>query len=224
MVKTHRSARGFTLMEVILVLIVGAILLAGGTLIYNQLRENAGSAAANSRAMALQGLVEKLASADNGNLPSTLALRAAWAQSRPDWASSPWGARAQCRSTDAAEVCSEGIRAVTVCPNDMAERCYRDLSITGDSGVLVYLRYFDKPGRLRTYLDVWDNTQKLVVHTSRFAVAAENPDGRQFYFVHGPPDLDDSTGRPREPDSTWGKSGNCSCFDGAIDIGDQYGR
>ena len=229
---SRRLARGFTLMEVMLVLIVGAALLGGGTLLYNQLRENAGAAAANTKALQLQGLVEKLVASNGGDLPTATALRAAWEKSRSDFQTSPWGAKAQCRSSDNTNLvtdtssCYDGIRLKTVCLTAAESRCFDNDTIAGDSGVLVYLRYADRQGRFRTFLDVWDNTQKLYVHTSRFAVAAENPDGRQFYFVHGPPDLAADTGRPRAPDGITGKGDprSCNCNDAAIEIGDKYGR
>lgn len=207
-------------MEVILVLIVGATLLAGGTLMYNQMRENAGSAAANSKAMQLHGVIEKLASESGGSLPTADALRARWKEVRQqDWDKSPWGGKAQCTGAN----CADGIRVVTVCQTDSEERCFDDNKIPGANGALVYFRYFDRPRVLPPYLDIWDNSEKLYVHTSRYAVAVENAEGRQFYFVHGPSDLD-SNGNPRPPDSTRGKYGNCSCFEGITDKLDPYGR
>lgn len=214
-----RRATGFTLMEVILVLIVGATLLAGGTLMYNQMRENAGAAAARAKVGQLHGVIEKLAAANNNNLPTPESLRAAWIQTRQDALNSPWGGKAQCGGGD----CADGIRHVEVCKSDADSRCFDNATFTGDSGVLVYLRYYDRVRVLPPYLDVWDNSQKLYAHTAQFAVAAENPDGRQFYFVQGPADYDDQ-GKPRSPDSTRGKYGNCGCFDGLIDQSDQYGR
>ena len=53
------SARipGFTLIEVTLAIVIGVILIAGGTLLYNQAKNSAGNSRAQAKVASLQALV-----------------------------------------------------------------------------------------------------------------------------------------------------------------------
>ena len=54
-------ARGFTLIEVTLAIVIGIIMIAGATLIYNQAKTSAGNSRAQAKVVALQQLVEEYA-------------------------------------------------------------------------------------------------------------------------------------------------------------------
>lgn len=216
-----KEARGFTLAEVMLVLIIGAVVLGSATVMYAMLRDSASAATANARAAALRAVVERLmSSSSNGLMPSVTLVRQAWTESRPDWGASPWGGTAACAAADAN--CVNGIRDIRACETDTASRCYQDVTLAGDSGVMVYF-HMVRPRR-ENLIDIWDNNQKLYVHASRYAIAVENPRGRQFYFVNAPPDLDPVTSAIRPPDATSGRGGECGCFEGAVAIEDPYNR
>lgn len=92
MIKT-RKYKGFTLIEVTLAIVIGIIMIAGATLIYNQAKNAAGNSKANEKVMALQSLVEQYAAQNQGIYPSDLVdVNILWARQRPDdFNKSPWG-------------------------------------------------------------------------------------------------------------------------------------
>lgn len=85
--------RGFTLIEVTLAIVIGIIMIAGATLIYNQAKTSAGNSRAQAKVLALQQLVEEYAARAEGLYPNVLNdLNSLWARKRPDdWNKSPWG-------------------------------------------------------------------------------------------------------------------------------------
>ncbi|MBI6545340.1 MAG: hypothetical protein HY692_01010 [Cyanobacteria bacterium NC_groundwater_1444_Ag_S-0.65um_54_12] len=200
---------GFTLAETILVLIVGTVLVGSATVLFSQLRENVGAAAASQRAVALQSVVEKLVTQNNGENPSADALRAAWISTRgSDYQTSPWGGMASC--TDGAGKVGSCItynnyavfRDITIDSTALANRCFgSDTAVSnGDSGLPVYIHL--APLVFENHLDIFDHSIKLFYHANRYAVAIESTGGRQFYFVHGPLDIDttpNGEGLPRSP-------------------------
>jgi type II secretory pathway pseudopilin PulG len=88
-----RSRLGFTLVEVTLAIVVGIVLIAGATMIYNQAKASAGDSRAQAKVVALQSLVEEFAAMNDGVYPTRLAdINALWQRKRPDdWNKSPWG-------------------------------------------------------------------------------------------------------------------------------------
>ncbi|MBM3268768.1 MAG: hypothetical protein FJZ01_14095 [Candidatus Sericytochromatia bacterium] len=237
---------GFTLMEVILVMIVSASMLFGGTVLYNTLRDNSGAAAAKARTSALQIVVEKLVSESaTGDLPTAAELNAEWVRQRQDAASSPWGGPADCKDSPTmvpgsapAGTCRDPggnklvFRDLQVCETGVNTRCFESARAQGDAGTLVYLHYtaasllpdgtYRLPRRRDAYVSTYDHSQKAYVATSRYAIAAENPDGKQFYFVTGPTYVDRMTGQPASPSMVAGVSGTdcaCSPFDAAGTVG-----
>lgn len=85
--------RGFTLIEVTLAIVIGIIMIAGATLIYNQAKTSAGNSRAQAKVVALQQLVEEYAAQNQGIYPDNLGnVQVLWQRKRPDdWNKSPWG-------------------------------------------------------------------------------------------------------------------------------------
>lgn len=88
-----KQKRGFTLIEVTLAIVIGIIMIAGATLIYNQAKTSAGNSRAQAKVVALQQLVEEYAAQNQGIYPDRLNdVNALWTRKRPDdWNKSPWG-------------------------------------------------------------------------------------------------------------------------------------
>lgn len=94
-----RASAGFTLAEIMLVLVVGAIVLGSATLLFGELRNNASAAVAQQRTAALQGLIETYLAAYPGTTPSYQWVADRWLASRQkDYDYSPWGGFAQCNT------------------------------------------------------------------------------------------------------------------------------
>lgn len=202
--RTRRTdRRGFTLAETILVLIVGSVLIGAATVLYQSARASAGDAAANQKVIQLQTIIEKLIAANNGQTPSAASLADAWSGARPnDFGSNPWGGLANCTGASCVNLSNNtpsGLRVLTT----QAGRCFRQSNLTTQSsGVLVYFQYV-RPGNsveAEQHIDVFDQTIKAHYHASQYAVAAESSSGRQFYFVHGPPNF--VGGIAQQPDGT----------------------
>jgi len=89
----RRKRRGFTLVEVTLAIVIGIIMIAGATLIYNQAKNSAGNSRAQAKVVSLQQLVEEYAAQNQGLYPDQLGnVQALWTRKRPDdWNKSPWG-------------------------------------------------------------------------------------------------------------------------------------
>lgn len=92
------KTQGFTLIEGILVIAIGAVLLASGTVMYTQYRRTVAESNALQKTVAFQALIETMAAIDTNTpanqpaFPTTAALSAGWQAKRPnDWNMSPWG-------------------------------------------------------------------------------------------------------------------------------------
>lgn len=87
------ARKAFTLIEVTLSIVIGIILIAGATLLYNQAKLGAGNTRAKAKVIALQGLIEEMAASNGGTYPTSgPAVYSLWMQRRPDdYAQSPWG-------------------------------------------------------------------------------------------------------------------------------------
>ncbi len=85
-------ARGFTIIEVTLAIVIGIILIAGATLIYNQAKLAAGNSRAQAKVSSMQTIIEQYISQLDGIPPSVEAVRAFWEKGRAeDFNKSPWG-------------------------------------------------------------------------------------------------------------------------------------
>ncbi|MEB3298050.1 MAG: hypothetical protein VKO21_01010 [Candidatus Sericytochromatia bacterium] len=81
----------FTLVETILVTVVGVVLLASATYVYQVAKSSAGTAKAKQKVVALQAVVEELATTSGRAYPDILVLAVTWLQKRFDAGASPWG-------------------------------------------------------------------------------------------------------------------------------------
>lgn len=86
-----KAQKGFTLIEVSLAIVIGVIVLAGAITLYNQSKVAAGNSKAQSKSLALAGLVEEISAARNGAYPSLVDLNTVWNQRRDDARANPWG-------------------------------------------------------------------------------------------------------------------------------------
>jgi len=86
------ARRGFTIVEVTLAIVIGIILIAGATLIYNQAKQAAGNSRAQAKTSSMQSIVEQFLARSDGVPPDVLAVRAMWEKARSeDFNKSPWG-------------------------------------------------------------------------------------------------------------------------------------
>jgi prepilin-type N-terminal cleavage/methylation domain-containing protein len=84
--------RGFTLIEVTLAIVIGVIMIAGATLLYNQSKISSGNSRAQAKVLALAQLVEEYAANNAGTYPTMEPVRSLWKRKRPDdYLKSPWG-------------------------------------------------------------------------------------------------------------------------------------
>lgn len=92
MIRTRKRG-GFTLIEVTLAIVIGIIMIAGATLIYQQAKRSAGNSKANEKVLAFQALIEQYAAQNSGVYPTAVSdVNALWQRQRPDdWNKSPWG-------------------------------------------------------------------------------------------------------------------------------------
>jgi type II secretory pathway pseudopilin PulG len=81
-----------TLAEIILVIAVGMVMLASGTMMYQQARQSAGASKARDKVASMQQMVETMATQAGGTLPTLDQVAQVWAEKRPqDYNTSPWG-------------------------------------------------------------------------------------------------------------------------------------
>jgi type II secretory pathway pseudopilin PulG len=91
---SRKSARGFTIVEVTLAIVIGIILIAGATLIYNQAKQAAGNSRALAKTSSMQSIVEQFLARSDGVPPDAHAIRAMWRKARSDdYDKSPWGGK-----------------------------------------------------------------------------------------------------------------------------------
>lgn len=84
------KTRGFTLIEVSLAIVIGVIVLAGGIVLFNQVKISSGNSAAADKVSALQTLVEEM-EVRNYKLPRPADLYQNLVSRRSDVTQSPWG-------------------------------------------------------------------------------------------------------------------------------------
>lgn len=84
--------RGFTLIEVTLSIVIGIILIAGATLLFNQAKIGAGNTRAKARVASLEALIEESAANAGGAYPTLASVQTEWVSKHPDdYDVSPWG-------------------------------------------------------------------------------------------------------------------------------------
>lgn len=91
MAASSRAERGFTLIEVTLAIVIGVVVIAGATVLYQQAKRSAGNTAAQQKTMALGAIIEAYAARAH-DYPNHAQLRSIWKRTRPDdYMSNPWG-------------------------------------------------------------------------------------------------------------------------------------
>lgn len=91
--KTKES--GFTLIEVTLAIVIGVVVIAGATVLYNQAKSSAANSAAQGKVNAAASTIEEFAARNFGKYPDDAQFIAAWTRNRPDDIGlSPWGGAA----------------------------------------------------------------------------------------------------------------------------------
>lgn len=121
MLKSRGKSSGFTLIEVTLAIVIGIVMIAGATLIYNQAKNSAGNSRASAKVLSLQQVVEEFAAQNQGIYPTSIRdLNDLWIRKRPeDWNKSPWG----------------GVTGTTLKPNDAHVPYAPDLANAGGLAV-----------------------------------------------------------------------------------------
>lgn len=84
---------GFTLIEVTLAIVIGVVVIAGATVLYNQAKNSAANSAAQGKVSAAAALIEEFAAKNFGNYPEVTGdqFQKLWARTREDYTASPWG-------------------------------------------------------------------------------------------------------------------------------------
>ena len=83
--------RGFSLIEVILVITVGLGLIMSATLIYLSAKDSAGMTKGRDKVLSLQGIVEQFAATNGMRYPTIVQTAQLWTEKIQDFRSSPWG-------------------------------------------------------------------------------------------------------------------------------------
>ncbi len=90
--RLKHSQSGFTLIEVTLAIVIGVVVIAGATVLYNQAKNSAANSAAQNKVNAAAATVEEFAAKNFGRYPDATQFTNAWTRARPDdAANSPWG-------------------------------------------------------------------------------------------------------------------------------------
>jgi len=191
--------RGFTLIEVTLAIVIGIIMIAGATLIYNQAKTSAGNSRAQAKVVSLQQLVEEYAAQSQGLYPNSLTIvQALWSRKRPDdWNKSPWGGLVGSSftpttaygvgswSTATMSATTLGKAGILSAPQQTAAQAAAANAITNatptESGALSY-DYDDNNATFSYKQDIMTNTVRLV---KGYAVFIADQQGRIPNFVTG---------------------------------------
>lgn len=118
----RNHARGFTLIEASLAVVIGLIVLSGAAFLYQQAKFSAGDAKAREKVQAAAALVEELY-AQTSTYPNRIQLRARWGSVRPDWAMSPWGGPI---GSNVSSTSFMGIEGVSLAPGTFTDPWYAD--------------------------------------------------------------------------------------------------
>lgn len=180
--------RGFTLAEVMLVLVIGAILLGAATMLYNQIRSNAGHSAAWNKVMGLQMVVEDLAVSKDQTYPTIDELRGAWSRRRTnDFANSPWGGTVIANDGSLPNV------HFGILGGDRDPGLYTTDPNLGDSGILYYWRQNpNNPAGFLNHADLSKGGE--TVRTRFYMVGIAGPLGDRYFYVTGPQAGNDDQG------------------------------
>lgn len=184
--------KGFTLIEVTLAIVIGIILIAGATLIYNQAKTSAGNSRAQAKVVSLQSLIEQYMSRADGVAPDIAVLRALWERARPDdFNKSPWGGIVvpSTQGADQTKGVIDGnvLDAANLPPGDNilgnengAQGAPLPPPDPSWTGTLIFYRWPDAS----TYY-VWDENRRTALPGKTYTVCSTNQKGVRWFYVRG---------------------------------------
>lgn len=91
--RLKHAQSGFTLIEVTLAIVIGVVVIAGATVLYNQAKASAANTAAQSKVSAAAAMIEEFAAKNFGRYPEVTGdqFQKLWQRTREDYSASPWG-------------------------------------------------------------------------------------------------------------------------------------
>lgn len=90
--RLKHTESGFTLIEVTLAIVIGVVVIAGATVLYNQAKNSAANTAAQNKVNAAAATIEEFSAKNFGKYPTSAQFTTIWQRNRPDdYGSSPWG-------------------------------------------------------------------------------------------------------------------------------------
>jgi type II secretory pathway pseudopilin PulG len=192
----RRRIGGFTLAETMLVIIIGAIVLGAGAVMFRQLRESAGFAVAQARVQAARTLVERVVTQQIMPPTKETFLELLLANRRQDHANSPWGGPSDCGPDRGAQNpvnsqcwpagATNGFSFRNVFFAASTPRFVSGTTNHGDSGLLYYF-HVENVEAGRNEIMIFDNATKAYKHADSYALAYCDNQGRRFLFPSGPP-------------------------------------
>lgn len=190
--KRNRT-KGFTLIEVTLAIVIGIVLIAGATLIYNQAKASAGNSRAQAKVVSMQSLVEQYMARADGVPPDITVVRALWERARPDdFNKSPWGGlvmpTVQGTATTSGVIDGNTLDAANftqggdhILGNEGgAEGAPLPPPDSSWTGTLIYYRWPDAA----TYF-VWDENRRTALPGKTYTVCSTNQKGMRWFYVRG---------------------------------------
>lgn len=175
--------RGMTLVEIVLVIMVGVVLIYSATIVYLNAKDSAAVARARDKVLSFQAMVEQIAITNGTRLPTLNQAALAWTDRRTDARTSPWGG--QITTVGVLDTgCPGGTCYGITGANGFALATYSDLTnpiyTPIESGPIEY-RVFTVNGTA-SFVDF--STNQLVT-VRGYAVDIRGRDGRPMLFTGG---------------------------------------
>ncbi len=210
-----RRRSGFTLAEIILVIVIGFVLLYVALATYANAKTSAGLARARDKIYSLQQVVEQMAASNGGNYPHLDQVCSTWAEKNRDVDKSPFGGRVRTgfdnsvmtaaiyqgaattyygidgRAGCDARPCYGGeIPAYPTLKSDMVPSAYPSPDAMyakrdGLDGLIEYRRIFES-NRTAT-ASFFELTTNKMSELRAYAISIRNPEGQPILFVGGAP-------------------------------------
>lgn len=176
-----RDQQGFTLIEVTLAIVIGVVVIAGATVLYQQAKTSAGNSAMQSKLMAVGTMVEELSAKNYGRYPTADQLRSYYARQRPDdHLMSPWGGPV---GDFLQQANRRGLDSDDLAPNSQTGSATHQFAwntLDGQGGISYYL----VTGMATASL--YDKTRETYVPFKAFALAGINAKNETGWGVIGP--------------------------------------
>lgn len=178
--RLKHSQSGFTLIEVTLAIVIGVVVIAGATVLYNQAKNSAASSAAQSKVNAAASTVEEFAAKNFGVYPSATQFASIWRRARvDDIASSPWGGVAGTPAAGPATY-SAGVSAY----DTLAAIADTATTVTTDNDNLVGVIEYRKAAT-NAPVDIFDMQRESETSVRNYGIWIYNGQGRGPNFVVG---------------------------------------